>query len=340
MLIMMEPLISVIIPVYNVEAHLNQCLDSVLSSTYTNLQIILVDDGSTDSCNLICDDYADRDHRITVIHKENQGAADARNSGLAVANGEFIAFVDSDDVVSPPLFETLLWAIQYTNSDISACEYTRTDKFTTFPRTPPSPECLKIINGFDGCIRVFSGEPSARAITWTGPMVWNKLYRREKITTVFRKECVPAEDMQFNWEYAKNCSKMVIVPQALYFWRITANSITQSPNVYKYAAIARVWSEIAQNTHSVNTALQSHLFYRAASSAHESMRQIIDANLESEYPEIMDQAISVIKQYYRELVTHTDVTFYMRCVYMLCRYCFPLWKLLLKTYRFLKKVCK
>ena len=158
---------------------MRQCLDSVLNSTHNNLQVILIDDGSTDSCGSICDAYADKDNRITVIHKDNQGISGARNTGLSAAKGEFVTFVDSDDMISPTMIETMLWAIKYTNSDIAACEYTR-DKAVQLCLLVPSPSSLKVINSIDGCIQVFSGEPSTRAITWAGPMVCNKLYRTEK----------------------------------------------------------------------------------------------------------------------------------------------------------------
>ena len=93
----MEPLISVIVPVYGVEAYLNQCIDSILAQTHKNLEIILVDDGSPDRCPTICDEYARKDSRVRVIHKKNGGLSDARNAGLEIATGEYIGFVDSDD---------------------------------------------------------------------------------------------------------------------------------------------------------------------------------------------------------------------------------------------------
>lgn len=335
----MNDLISIIVPVYKVEPYLRECLDSVLASTHKNLEIILVDDGSPDNCGVICDEYAANDSRITVIHQENQGLSVARNAGLAVATGEYVGFVDSDDMIAPTMIETLLWAIKHTNSDIAACEHTRNKEKPAHLPAPP-PESLKIINGMDGCIQVFSGEPSTRGITWTGPMVWNKLYRKGKITSTFKKECVPAEDMRFNWECAKKCSKMVIVPQALYYWRTNANSITQTPNAKKYVTIARVWIGLAQKTDTESAALRAHLYYRAASSAHGGMWRIIEADSVSEYQEFFDQARAIMKQYFRELTTHEDTTYLTRTVYTLCRYAFPIWKLLPKAYRYLKKVCK
>lgn len=105
---MHRPLVSVVIPVYKVEAYLTRCVDSVLSQTLQDLQIILVDDGSPDNCPRICDDYAKRDHRIQVIHKENGGLASARNAGMAVATGKWLFFLDSDDWLEPDGLENLL----------------------------------------------------------------------------------------------------------------------------------------------------------------------------------------------------------------------------------------
>ena len=103
----MEPLISVIVPVYKVELYLRQCVDSLLAQTYSNLEIILVDDGSPDGCPAICDEYARKDSRVRVIHKPNGGLSDARNVGLDAARGEYIGFIDSDDWVMPDMYEYL-----------------------------------------------------------------------------------------------------------------------------------------------------------------------------------------------------------------------------------------
>lgn len=105
----MEKCVSVIVPIYKVEPYLKRAVDSIINQTYSKLEIILVDDGSPDNCGKICDDYAKRDNRIKVIHKENGGLSDARNAGLDIATGEYIAFVDSDDYIAEDFVETLLW---------------------------------------------------------------------------------------------------------------------------------------------------------------------------------------------------------------------------------------
>lgn len=115
--------VSVIIPIYNVEKYLPDCVDSVLEQSYQDLQIILVDDGSTDAGGAICDEYALRDARITVVHKENGGLSDARNSGLPVAVGEFVLYLDSDDFLEPNAIETLIMAQSETDADIVLGNY-------------------------------------------------------------------------------------------------------------------------------------------------------------------------------------------------------------------------
>lgn len=116
-------LISVIVPVYKVEAYLERAITSIIQQTYERLQIILVDDGSPDRCGSICDSYAKKDRRIEVLHKENGGLSDARNAGLDVASGDYIVFLDSDDYIAPFFIETLLNAVFFTGADVAFCPY-------------------------------------------------------------------------------------------------------------------------------------------------------------------------------------------------------------------------
>ena len=115
-------MISIIIPVYNVIDYIEEALDSVIHQTYQNLQIIVVDDGSTDGSGLVCDEYAKKDKRITVIHQENKGLSAARNAGLDIAKGEYIAFLDSDDAFHREMIEHLLGVAQNENADIITCD--------------------------------------------------------------------------------------------------------------------------------------------------------------------------------------------------------------------------
>ena len=119
----MDKKISVIVPVYKVEEYLCRCVDSIINQTYKNLEIILVDDGSPDGCGKICDEYAERDSRIKVIHKENGGPSSARNAGLDAVTGDYIGFVDSDDYIDPAMYEHMISFMQEHGADIVVCNY-------------------------------------------------------------------------------------------------------------------------------------------------------------------------------------------------------------------------
>ena len=118
---MNNPLISVIVPIYKVEKYLRECIESIISQSYVNLEIILIDDGSPDLCPIICDEYAEKDIRVKVIHKENGGVSSARNSGLRIASGEYIGWVDPDDYIDKKMFECMLKLLIENDADISVC---------------------------------------------------------------------------------------------------------------------------------------------------------------------------------------------------------------------------
>lgn len=128
------PKVSIIVPVYNAEKYLQECVESVLCQTLSDIELILVDDGSTDSSPALCDQYAVQDHRVKVIHKPNGRAASARNAGLRAASGEYVAFVDADDWISPDMYEKML----QTNADVTLCDYVRFQGEKQFPFTQPN----------------------------------------------------------------------------------------------------------------------------------------------------------------------------------------------------------
>lgn len=165
-----DPLISIIIPVYKVEDYLERCINSVIDQTYRNLELILVDDGSPDRCPVICDEYAQKDSRIRVIHRENGGLAEARNSGLDIAKGEFISFVDSDDAIHPQFIASLYKAIIQTGSDLALCGFLNIFK-----------EDDEIITDFaDSQVNSYTGvELLNGAYDIEHIVAWNKLYKKE-----------------------------------------------------------------------------------------------------------------------------------------------------------------
>ncbi len=131
-----KPLLSIIVPVYKVENYLQKCIDSILAQTFTDFELILVEDGSPDGCPALCDAAAAKDARIRVLHQKNGGLSAARNAGLDVARGEWIGFVDSDDYIAPEMYETLYKAVQSTGADLALCDYAAVDE-AGIPCLPP-----------------------------------------------------------------------------------------------------------------------------------------------------------------------------------------------------------
>ncbi len=163
-----ENLISVIIPVYNVERYIRRCLDSVLAQEGVSLEVILVDDGSTDSSGAICEEYAKKDGRIRVLHQKNGGLSSARNAGLAVAGGEYVGFVDSDDWIAKDMYAYLLRLIQTFHADVSVCDYKRTGR----PCRPNRRKESFTVRKGEGLDRLFFRMDGGKSFF----SVWNRLY--------------------------------------------------------------------------------------------------------------------------------------------------------------------
>ena len=219
----MEPLISVIVPVYKVEQYLERCVRSVLAQTYKNTEIILVDDGSPDGCPAMCDIYAKEYENVCVIHQENKGLSGARNAGINVAKGEYLAFVDSDDIWSPYFLESLYQALKEYNADISQCrwEYMHGDAL----KEPYNPQAK--------CECFTSREMLANLYIQTGAyyvVAWNKLYKKELFENIRYPEGRIHEDEATTYKLFDRAEKCVFVDNALYgyFVGMGGTSITRN----------------------------------------------------------------------------------------------------------------
>ena len=210
--------LSIIIPIYNVEDFLPQCLDSVINQTHPNLEIILVNDGSTDSCGEIGEEYAAKDPRIKVIHKENGGLSDARNAGLKIATGDFISFIDSDDFVAVDFCEKLLETLLENTADVAECDFLAfendrdLEKFSTDTKEK---------------IEVFETEAALELLMkeYFKQTVWNKLYRREVLGDFEFPVGKINEDEFWTYKVFGNAKKIVKIPDVLYFYRQQEGSI-------------------------------------------------------------------------------------------------------------------
>ena len=217
----MNDLISVIIPIYNVEPYMQKCVDSVLSQTYKNIEIILVDDGSTDSCGEICDLYADKDKRITVIHKENGGLSDARNAGIERIKGKYVTFIDSDDWVEPNYVECLYRLISENNADVSVCDFYYIDKDKRVYNSPAK----------DGNVFIWNRETALKMLLTSNKMVtsaWGKLYKSKyfKEGGIRYPKGKLYEDIPVTYEILLEANKIIFGNYVLYYYFIRPQSIS------------------------------------------------------------------------------------------------------------------
>ena len=215
-------LVSVIIPVYQVEKYLDKCIASVVGQTYQNLQIILIDDGSTDRSPAICDDWKERDPRITVIHQPNGGLSRTRNAGLKLATGEFIGFVDSDDWIESNMVECLLSALQETDADIAIGGY---DSFTE------KSENVIHAQSESSERKLLSSEEALKKLLlvkgYLHNYVWNKLYRRSILADIAFPEGKLYEDIPWTAEVIGNAKTIVYIDQICYHCLIRLDSLSR-----------------------------------------------------------------------------------------------------------------
>ena len=226
-----NPLISVIVPVYNVEEFLPKCVDSLLSQTYENLEIILVDDGTKDNSDKLCDAYADLDPRVRVIHKENGGLSSARNAGIDVAKGEYLAFVDSDDWIEPNTYEWMLELVRKYGVKL-VCAGRYDVEYATGEKTkglcPPREE---VITGEELVRRIFLWDNIDSA-------AWDKLYHRSlfrEIRYPFGKVC---EDVPTTYRIALDAGKAAMCDRPVYNYLHRPGSITTaavSPKTFHFS---------------------------------------------------------------------------------------------------------
>lgn len=218
----MYDLISIIIPVYNVEEYLNQCLDSIINQSYNNLEIIIIDDGSTDNSSKICDEFAIKDNRIKVIHKSNGGLSDARNIGIENSNGKYIFFVDSDDFIDNIMIEKLYKLIKANDADISMCNFTYYYNDDLKHELIESPVKNDILNRQEAIDKLFEEK------NWFYVVAWNKLYKKEIWDDIkFPKGYIHEDEAVIHKVFMK-CNKIVTTSESLYFYRQVKGSIMNS----------------------------------------------------------------------------------------------------------------
>lgn len=234
-------LISLIVPVYQVEAYLEDCIKSLLVQTYKNIEILLIDDGSPDGCGRICDAYARKDARVRVVHQENQGPSEARNTGMRLAEGEYIAFIDSDDRISPVYIEFLYDLICRYHADIAVCKYVRSWEAV-------DKAMLNIWK--ETCM-----DSRRMLLEWHGKrkkietVVWNKLYKKGVLLNdmypIFFPVGTKYEDVYVSHLMVYNAKRVAITDQALYMYRVR-NGSTKNSGMTREKACQNVKAQLAR----------------------------------------------------------------------------------------------
>ena len=212
-----QVLVTVIVPVYKVEKYLSRCVESVLSQTYSRLEIILVDDGSPDRCGEMCDEYRNKDQRVVVIHKENGGLSSARNAGIQISHGEFLCFVDSDDYIQSDMIEQLLKAALCRNTRISACDFTSDEH--------------KLQDGIMDEIKLYSAAEAIREILRDGEIctsAWAKLYEKSLFDEISFPEGKYYEDYATIYKLIHKAGSVAFAATKKYFYTINSGGITKS----------------------------------------------------------------------------------------------------------------
>ena len=234
----LQPLISVIVPIYNVAKYLPKCIDSLLRQTYKNLEIILIDDGSTDNSGKICDEYSKKDKRIKVIHKQNGGVCSARNQGLDIAKGNYIAFVDPDDYVLPDMYKTLLNILQKENANIAVCDMADIDIDGRLNKGLFPVNVNFIYTEYIDWLKDF-------IIYGNLQIVCNKLFEKNiLIGHRFDTNLVRAEDVNFLLDIIKNSCRIVLCPQVFYCYVKRNTSAMRQYQIKYFESEYIVWKRL------------------------------------------------------------------------------------------------
>lgn len=240
--------VSIVVPVYNVEKYLDRCIQSLINQTLKEIEIILVDDGSPDNCPKMCDEYAQKDNRIKVIHKRNAGLGYARNSGLEIATGEYVAFVDSDDYVDTTMYEILYKEASLYDLDYVSCSH-------YYVKNKPQPVNIQYnkdlyfsspqdINNVIG--DMVSTLPTCKIERLYSMSVWHGVYRNRiiqenHISFVSEREYL-SEDIPFQVDFFQYCNKIKFLTKPLYFYCFNTNSLTHNFKIQKYDCLKNLYN--------------------------------------------------------------------------------------------------
>lgn len=244
-------LLSIIVPVYNVEQYLEQCILSLVHQSYRSIEILLIDDGSSDGSSAICDEWAKKDQRIHVFHTENHGVSHARNVGLEQARGDYIGFVDSDDWIDPDMYEIMMKKIVAAQAEICGGGYVH--EFGSHSTYPLKMEKEQELSRDTVLVSVF-GRAQPKLLECG---VWDKVFSRKILHDLrFREDVTHAEDMLFFWQAMKNVKKFIYLPLFKYHYRMRIGSAVNSGISEKTVTAMIVMEEMMASVAGENTTVK------------------------------------------------------------------------------------
>lgn len=286
----MKPKISVVLPIYKVEKYLETCVKAMTGQTYQNLEIILVDDGSPDGCPALCDELAKTDERIRVLHKENGGLSDARNAGTQIATGEYITFVDSDDVVTDTYVEYLYSLIEKYGCDMSVC--THTVVFEDGKKIPYG----------DGTDEMLDAKECLRRMLYHDVIdtsAWAKLYRTDMAREILYPKGKLFEDIGTTYRFFLASGKIACGYQSQYFYMQRQNSIVSGKFNPHKLDLLEMTDKMAEDVEKVYPDLAQAILRRRVYARFSTLNQMLDVD---GYRKERDEIISFIKAHKREIM--------------------------------------
>lgn len=313
----MDVKISVIVPVYNVEKYLCKCIDSIINQTYTNLEIILIDDGSPDNCGVVCDDYFLKDNRIKVIHKENGGLSDARNAGLDIAIGDYISFIDSDDYIHKDFYKTLINLIVKYNADIAQCEFLDVyeedvDNFSNDKLYIN--EKITILNNNEAINNLFN-ENYVNTV-----VVWNKLYKKELFKNIRYPKGKIHEDEYTTYKLLFSAKKIVSISMQMYYYLRRSNSIMgKGFNIKSLDKLYAYYEQILFYNNKKLFELEEKAKNKFEFFIKEAMINVLNSNLDDRN-KVFYNLINYYKKNYILFVNNINISFNKKVIMLLFKY--------------------
>lgn len=297
----MKPIISIIVPVYNVEPYIKDCIESILLQEFSNFELVLINDGSSDNSGAICDEYSQRDQRIKILHKEYGGVSSARNIGVSIAQGEFIGFVDGDDRIDKSMFKELYRLCLETNSDIAICKLGREIDGEII--NSEEEEFIKVMDNNEAMKELFKGNLYRFSLC-------NKLFKISCFKNVYFPEGRIHEDLATTYKLFSNSNKAVYTSFLGYIYVKRKDSILTSKFNKKRLDAFLGWEEIIVFMDSRYPYLSNEFLccfaYGSVDNIHYILNQVESTDEKKTYLELIKQ---VVRKYFRKLTFSTTLSF-------------------------------